>query len=140
MAGIGYYRPDPRKQRTQSAKQQSARTPIGCVSRFDTVATSRPSVSTKMWRLRPFTRLCASKPRAPPRSVVLTDGHPGSLPMDKLPVRHGDGPARRARDVDGPTHRSFARLESDGRPCRTVDIRMATVATGSLSAGGKIWR
>jgi hypothetical protein len=37
------------------------------------LATSRPSVSTKMWRLRPFTRLCASKPRAPPRSVVLTD-------------------------------------------------------------------
>jgi hypothetical protein len=37
VAGIGYYRPDPRKQRTQSAKQQSARTPIGCVSRFDTV-------------------------------------------------------------------------------------------------------
>jgi hypothetical protein len=26
-----------------------------------------------MWRLRPFARLYASKPRAPPRSVVLTD-------------------------------------------------------------------
>ena len=38
VAGIGYDRPDPRKQRTQSAKQQSARTPIGCVSRFDTVS------------------------------------------------------------------------------------------------------
>jgi hypothetical protein len=38
MAGIGYDRPDPRKQRTQSAKQQSAGTPIGCVSRFDTVS------------------------------------------------------------------------------------------------------
>jgi hypothetical protein len=37
VAGIGYYRPDPRKQRTQSAKQQSARTPIGGISRFDTV-------------------------------------------------------------------------------------------------------
>jgi hypothetical protein len=36
VAGIGYYRPDPRKQRTQSAKQQSA-TPIGGVSRFDMV-------------------------------------------------------------------------------------------------------
>src|SRR4029077_13032653 len=60
--------------------------------------------------------------------------------MDKLPVRHDDGPARRALDVDGPTHRSFARLESNGSPCRTVDIRMATVATGSLSAGGKRWR
>src|ERR1700675_761588 len=35
--------------------------------------------------------------------------------MDKLPVRHDDGPAPRARDVDGPTHRSFARLESNGR-------------------------
>ena len=32
VTGIGYYRPDPRKQRTQSAKQQSVRTPIGCVS------------------------------------------------------------------------------------------------------------
>src|SRR5208337_1062917 len=40
--------------------------------------------------------------------------------MDKLPVRHHDGPARRARDVDEPTHRSFARPESNGRPCRTV--------------------
>src|SRR5271165_7515910 len=60
--------------------------------------------------------------------------------MDKLPVRHDDGPARRARDVDGPTHRSFARLESNGRPCHTVEIRVATVATGSLSAGGKRWR
>ena len=38
LAGIGYYRPDSRKQRTQSPKQQSARTPIGCVSRFDTVS------------------------------------------------------------------------------------------------------
>jgi len=38
VAGIGYYRPDSRKKRTQSAKQQSARTPIGCVSRFDTVS------------------------------------------------------------------------------------------------------
>jgi hypothetical protein len=37
VAGIGYYRPDSRKQRTQSAKQQSARTPIGCISRFDTI-------------------------------------------------------------------------------------------------------
>src|SRR5580700_9990349 len=37
--------------------------------------------------------------------------------MDKLPVRHDDGPARRALDVDGPTRRSFARLESNGRPC-----------------------
>src|ERR1700726_2803791 len=31
--------------------------------------------------------------------------------MDKLPVLHEDGPARRALDVDVPTHRSFARLE-----------------------------
>src|SRR5271166_5224011 len=38
MAGIGYDRPDSRKQRTQSAKQHSARTPIRCVSRFDTVS------------------------------------------------------------------------------------------------------
>ena len=37
VAGIGYYRPDSRKQRTESPKQHSARTPIGCVSRFDTV-------------------------------------------------------------------------------------------------------
>jgi hypothetical protein len=37
VASIGYYCPDPRKQRTQSAKQQSARTPIGYISRFDTV-------------------------------------------------------------------------------------------------------
>src|SRR5271166_3748 len=51
--------------------------------------------------------------------------------MDKLPVRHDDGPARKGRDVDGPTHRSFARLESNGRPCQTVEIRVATVATGT---------
>jgi len=37
FVAIGYYRPDPRKQRTQSAKQQSACTPIGGVSRFDTI-------------------------------------------------------------------------------------------------------
>jgi hypothetical protein len=37
VANIGYDRPDPRKQRTQSAKQQSRRAPIGCVGRFDTV-------------------------------------------------------------------------------------------------------
>jgi hypothetical protein len=36
VASIGYYRPDPRKQRSQSAKEQSTGTPIGCVSRFDT--------------------------------------------------------------------------------------------------------
>jgi hypothetical protein len=29
-----------------------------------------PKVSTRMWRLRPLTRLCASNPRMPPRSVV----------------------------------------------------------------------
>src|SRR5260370_18521492 len=38
VAGIGYYLPVSRKQRTQSAKQQTARTPIGYVSRFDTVS------------------------------------------------------------------------------------------------------
>ena len=37
VAGIGYDRPDPRKQLTQSVKQQSACAPIGCVGRFDTV-------------------------------------------------------------------------------------------------------
>jgi len=42
VAGIGYDRPDPRKQRTQSAKEQSARTPIGCVGRFDTVGNQQP--------------------------------------------------------------------------------------------------
>src|SRR5271166_1354206 len=60
--------------------------------------------------------------------------------MDKLPVRHDGGPARRALDVDGPTHRSFARLESNGRPCHMVEIRVAIVATGSQSARGKRWR
>src|SRR5271166_3185238 len=38
MAGIGYDRPDSRKQPTQSAKEQSTRTPIRCVSQFDTVS------------------------------------------------------------------------------------------------------
>jgi hypothetical protein len=38
MAGIGYDRPDSRKQRTQSDKQHGARAPIRCVSRFDTVS------------------------------------------------------------------------------------------------------
>ena len=55
--------------------------------------------------------------------------------MDKVLVRHDDGPARRALDVDGPTHRSFATLESNGRPCHTVEIRVTTFATGSLSVG-----
>ena len=36
-------------------------------------AISSPKVSTRMWRLRPFTRWCASNPRMPPRSVVFTD-------------------------------------------------------------------
>ena len=36
--------------------------------------------------------------------------------MDRLPVRHHDGPARKGRDIDGPTHRSFARLESSTGP------------------------
>jgi hypothetical protein len=31
--------------------------------------------------------------------------------MDKLPVRHDDGPARSALDVNGSTHRTFARLK-----------------------------
>jgi hypothetical protein len=60
--------------------------------------------------------------------------------MDKLDVQHHDGPARRGRDLDGPTPRSFASLESNGRPCHTVETRVAIVATGSLSAGGKRWR
>lgn len=34
---------------------------------------AKSNVSARMWRLRPFTRLCPSKPRTPPRSVVLTD-------------------------------------------------------------------
>ena len=101
------------------------------------LATSRPSVSTKMWRLRPFTRLCASKPRPPARSVVLTDW-PSMITTDGQAARpHHDGPARRGRDVDGPTRGSFARLESNGRPCHTVENRVATFATGSLSVGGK---
>src|ERR1700686_5289501 len=60
--------------------------------------------------------------------------------MDKRPVRQYDGPARRGRDVDGPIHRSFARFESNGRPCHMVGIRVATDATDSLSAAGKRWR
>src|ERR1700693_5687538 len=35
--------------------------------------TSKPVVSVRMWRLRPFTFLPASNPRGPPASVVLTD-------------------------------------------------------------------
>ena len=35
--------------------------------------------------------------------------------MDKLPVRHHDGPARKGRDVDGPTHRSLEGLGSEKR-------------------------
>ena len=37
----------------------------------------------------------------------------------------------------GPIPQSFARLESNGRPCHTVEIRVVTFATGSLSAGGR---
>jgi hypothetical protein len=39
----------------------------------------------------------------------------------------------RARGVDEPTHRHFARPESNGRPCPKVEIRVAIVAIGSLS-------
>jgi len=31
--------------------------------------------------------------------------------MDKLPVRRDDGPARKARDADGPTHRNLPGLK-----------------------------
>jgi hypothetical protein len=34
-------------------------------------AIGRPNVSTRMWRLRPFTRLYPSKPRTPPRFCCL---------------------------------------------------------------------
>ena len=40
---------------------------------WTTTAISRPPVSVRMWRLRPLTRLPASKPRMPPLSVVFTD-------------------------------------------------------------------
>ena len=40
------------------------------ITRF---AIGKPSVSTRMWRLRPFTRLWPSNPRTPPRSVVFTE-------------------------------------------------------------------
>src|ERR1700675_3072535 len=64
-------------------------------------------------------------------------GELGELVSRRLPDRLR---RRRGRDVDGPTHRSFARLESNGRPCHMVGIRVATDATDSLSAGGKRWR
>jgi hypothetical protein len=68
------------------------------------LATSRPSVSTKMWRLRPFTRLCASKPRAPPRSVVLES-------TKKSGVRCLQPSARTARRIP----RKINRLKGNGR-------------------------
>ena len=40
---------------------------------WTTTASSRPRVSTTIWRLRPLTFLPASKPFGPPASVVLTD-------------------------------------------------------------------
>lgn len=57
-------------------------------------AIGKPNVSTRMWRLRPFTSLCPSKPRTPPRSVALTDcplqtcPHAGVLPRTEI-VIHG---------------------------------------------------
>src|ERR1700730_11218109 len=51
-------------------------------------AIGRPNVSTRMWRLRPFTSLCPSKPRTPPRSVVLTD-----CPSMMTTEGHADRPA-----------------------------------------------
>src|SRR5580704_13318873 len=45
-----------------------------------------PKVSTRMWRLRPLTRLCASNPRMPPRSVVFTDW-PSMMTTDGQAVR-----------------------------------------------------
>ena len=49
-------------------------------------------------------------------------GELGELVSRRLPDRLR---RRRGRDVDGPTHRSFARLESNGRPCHMVGIRVA---------------
>ena len=49
-------------------------------------AMSSPKVSTRMWRLRPLTRLCTSKPRMPPRSVVFTDW-PSMMTTDGQAVR-----------------------------------------------------
>jgi len=39
---------------------------------WTTTNSSKPSVSTRMWRLRPLTFLPASYPRSPPCAVVLT--------------------------------------------------------------------
>src|SRR5271166_3834504 len=124
----------------KSAKQQSARTPIRCVSRFDTVSNHEAECvdqDVAFASLYALVRVETTSATTLGRldRLAIHDHHRWTLP-----VRHDGGPARRALDVDGPTHRSFARLESNGRPCHRVEILVATVATGSRSAGGKRWR
>ena len=43
---------------------------------------------------------------------------------EQIALRNHDVPALRARGIDEPTPRSFAMLESNGRPCHTVGIRV----------------
>jgi hypothetical protein len=70
----------------------------------------------KKWRLHPFTRLCASKPRAAPRSVVLTDW-PSIINTDgQAALPHNRGPGRGALDLDKPT-----------RQCTVSHIIMASL-------------
>src|SRR5262245_15024397 len=50
-----------------------ATSPSSALAAVTTTASSRPSVSTAMCRLRPLTFLCTSTPRCSPPSLVATD-------------------------------------------------------------------
>jgi hypothetical protein len=80
MAGIGYDRPDSRKQRTQSDKQHGARAPIRCVSRFDTVSNHETEcVDQDMRTARSL--VCAVAPVAPPAEPAQQN--PTPRPSDR---------------------------------------------------------
>jgi hypothetical protein len=85
----------------------------------------RPRMSTRIWRFLPFTRLCPSNPRTPPRSVVFTD-------WPSMMARVGSGfrsAAKRARGYS-------ARCSSTQTPAtRQFRKYPCTVGQGGKSLG-----
>src|ERR1700736_3152838 len=103
-------------------------------------AISSPKMSTTIWRLRPFTRLCASKPRMPPRSVVLY----------RLTIHDDDGGTNGSSGLpsyllvhlsagDKSRHHRSSRTESSGRPCSTMETLEEANAIGSLFVANRRW-
>lgn len=84
-----------------------------------------PRVPTRMWRLRPFTRLYPSKPRTPPCSVVLTD-------WPSMMTTFGGAIA--------PRFQSAPSSPSDDRPYLMGETGVAAGAIRNPCAADKRWR